>query len=437
MEGSILKSKLVICARRVALLFALVGITTHCSDDDASSPTVAVYARPSRLVVVDQTLVVGLAQLSNEFDAATRGHVALIDVETAELTSFALPEAARNCGAVRAVPQSTDLVLVACSGFARPFGDEPQVRASSGMYILRITAGQAEIVRTWEPQDDATRPLAVNNVTPVSATRFVGVDFGTFGVSGDRAYVVDMQTGDATLIFEADEAFSIGAPPDGPASAYDPASGILLIADSSDTDGGLRRYRDDGSVFTFEATLTFSDPLPPARPYRLPDSATGPRFAVVRSDFQSTSIATLDANGAILDEAILSSESQPTGLVAPLSGDVVLANATRNTAGVLNVVDRLGTDVITRFDLETEDVLGQIRVAPGDFSTNPQDMAIVDQARAWVSRFSVNLDPDAPEADLGNDVIEIDPSTFQATGRRVGLESFTTFTSTLTAPNGG
>ena len=237
--------------------------STATAQRDEGPVEVEVYARPSLLVLVDDTLVVGLTLLSFGFDAAAPGQVALINVDSAQLTPFVLPETARNCGSVRAVPNENDLVMVTCTGFARPFGDEPQVRASSGVYVLRIAGGQAEIVRSWEPRDHVRRPLAVNNLNPLSATRFIAVDYGTFGETGDEAFVVDMSTGEATSLFTAGAAFAIGI------SAYDPSTGLLLVPDTADA--ALKRYRDDPGVFDLEASLTFTDdPLPPRRAYLLP-----------------------------------------------------------------------------------------------------------------------------------------------------------------------
>lgn len=150
------------------------------------------------------------------------------------------------------------------------------------------------------------------------------------------------------------------------------------------------------------------------------------RFGIVRTDFESTAIATLDDAGAVIDPAILDSGSTPPGLTATLSGDVVLADTLGGGSGILTIVDRFGTDVVTRLEVEGPTVAGQINVAPetSDFSTNPQDVEIVSATSAWVSRFSVNLDPDATGLELANDVVEINPTTFALTGRRVDLSMF-------------
>lgn len=158
-----------------------------------------------------------------------------------------------------------------------------------------------------------------------------------------------------------------------------------------------------------------------------PGSPSGDtRFAVVRSDYQTTAIATLNRDGAVTNPAILDSGSQPPGLTATLSGDVVMADTLGGDSGVMTLIDRFGTDVITNLTLASATVEGQINVAPenSDFSTNPQDVEIVSSTSAWVSRFGFNLDPAASGLELGNDVIEFDPQTLELTGRRVDLSRF-------------
>lgn len=231
---------------------------------DSGPVEVPVFARPGLLAIVDRTLVVGLTLLSFEFDASAPGRVALIDVDTLGVQDFALPTASRNCGSVRMVPGSVDRVMVACSGFAAPFGDEAQLRASSGVYVVRVSGGGAEVIRSWEPRDGRV-PLAVTNVVPLDETTFVGVDGGTLGREGDTVWVVDIAAGSETRLFDAAEPFTIGL------AAFDPQTGLLLVPDQSNP-GGLRRYRQgSGGVFELEEVLTFSDgPLPPYLAYRVP-----------------------------------------------------------------------------------------------------------------------------------------------------------------------
>ena len=145
---------------------------------------------------------------------------------------------------------------------------------------------------------------------------------------------------------------------------------------------------------------------------------------MVQSDFQSTAIGLLDAQAEVLTECWIDSGSRAPGLVAALSGDVVLS--TDQPAGVMTVIDRFGTDVYSRVSLETPEVLGQVRLqdpaVSGAFSANPHDAVAVGPGSVWVSRFAGNANADAPPIGRGSDLLELDPRTFTRTGRRISLE---------------
>ena len=151
-----------------------------------------------------------------------------------------------------------------------------------------------------------------------------------------------------------------------------------------------------------------------------------PAFAVVLSDFQSTSIGLLDASADLLTECWIDSGTRGPGLVAALSGDVVLA--TDQAPGSLTVIDRFGTDVYSRVGLDTPEVLGQVRLQDseitGAFSANPHDAVIAGPRSVWVSRYAASADEDAPPLGRGSDLLEIDPTTFDRTGARISLEDF-------------
>lgn len=134
-----------------------------------------------------------------------------------------------------------------------------------------------------------------------------------------------------------------------------------------------------------------------------------PRFAVHISDYVSTTIAFLDEEGELLKEDWIHSGTQLPSLVEPLSGDIYLPTEERGD-GSFTLIDSFGTDVITRFDLETGALLGQARVRDG-FSVNAQDVIYTSDDRAFVLRYGKNLDESAPLFDQGGDLLEIDPET--------------------------
>ncbi len=139
-------------------------------------------------------------------------------------------------------------------------------------------------------------------------------------------------------------------------------------------------------------------------------------FAVVASDYLSTAVALLDAQGRLLEEAWVDSGTVAPGLAMALSGDVVLPTEPP-PAGRLVLLDRFGTDVVDHFDLSTGRVLGQwpASVAPAGgaaWRPNPYDVVRLPGpgggVRWVVSRFEPNLDPDAPQIDRGDDLLVLD-----------------------------
>lgn len=151
------------------------------------------------------------------------------------------------------------------------------------------------------------------------------------------------------------------------------------------------------------------------------------RFVVRHTDFASSAYSFLDAEGNVVADAWIHSGSTPPGLTAVLSGDTDLP--TRMEPGILTIIDRFAVDVVTRIDLSTGDVLGQVRTqgsSDSAFSSNPNDVAYVSATSAWVTRYGHNtmagVDPDVQ----GSDLLELDPSTMTRTGARVDLSSFET-----------
>jgi hypothetical protein len=154
-----------------------------------------------------------------------------------------------------------------------------------------------------------------------------------------------------------------------------------------------------------------------------------PAYAVVSSDFSSSSIAMLDEGFELIDESWLNSGTTYPGLVATLSGDVVLPTRQQGT-GTFSVIDRFLTDVVTQFFVPSGNLHGQARTLgeTGDsgFSSNPQDIIFIDEDSAWIPRYEFNLDEDAPPENQGNDLVEINPSDWSATGMRIDLSVLNT-----------
>jgi hypothetical protein len=201
---------------------------------------VMTYARPGRVVRAGDMAVVGLARISLAFDVAGPGAVGIVRVGDGAVSSVHFDEL-RNCGQVRFVPGEPNRVLVSCLGFARPYDDEAMRRATSGMMLLEAEGDAVVEVARWTAADDATSAIAVQSPISLGGTRALAVEFGRLREQGDRLYVVDLATGQQTLVHESAGAFAIGR------AAYHPESGWLLVPDAED---GMHRYRWDGEAFT-------------------------------------------------------------------------------------------------------------------------------------------------------------------------------------------
>jgi hypothetical protein len=195
---------------------------------------------------------------------------------------------------------------------------------------------------------------------------------------------------------------------------------------------GLPGFPMDGAVPEDAAVArdAAGDPGDAARIEDLDASApgrTGPAFAVINSDWSSTSISLLDLEGNVLADNYLNSGSRPAGLVTALSGDVELPKQS-GESGVLVILDRFRTDVVTRVRLSDGVILGQVKThtppeqdTTSSYSSNPHDYIYIDAETAYVTRGEPNIDSNASPIDLGDDLFRINPTTMQRTGERIDL----------------
>lgn len=163
-------------------------------------------------------------------------------------------------------------------------------------------------------------------------------------------------------------------------------------------------------------------------PAELGAPAEAPAFAVVTSLFrESSAIALLGGTRALVTEAWLDSGTRSEGTrgatIQGLGGDVTLP--TDPVPGELVVLERLGADRLTRLRLADGAVLGQHALdgerssgsdAPS-YRPNPQDAVRMDDGTFLVSRLEPNADPKAPTLAQGNDLLLLDGTTGEITGR--------------------
>lgn len=141
------------------------------------------------------------------------------------------------------------------------------------------------------------------------------------------------------------------------------------------------------------------------------DLSGEPSFAIALSDYESAGVALLDGDGEVISKKYVSSGSALPGLSSALHGDIALPTQPCEE-GLLTIVARSGGDYILQVDLEEGKVVHQIptqgKSDGAAYSSNPQDILCLGDGEALVSRFAPNLDPDASELDLGDDLLRID-----------------------------
>lgn len=152
-------------------------------------------------------------------------------------------------------------------------------------------------------------------------------------------------------------------------------------------------------------------------------------FAVLSDNYMgAVVISLLGDDGEVVTDAWLSPAAKNADLRTPFTTDVVLPTVSTSRR-YLTAIER-GLGVVTRFDLETDEVIGQMKTdeSPEDdmaaFHSNPQDVFYLDDTHGWVTRWSKNLDPKADDAEMGNDLIGFDPSTMKRSDARIDLAAF-------------
>ncbi|MGB5375228.1 MAG: hypothetical protein WBM75_19040 [Polyangiales bacterium] len=223
---------------------------------------VDVFARPSRGVLVGSTIVVGLDRISASFAAVGPGMVAVVDLEDESVEGLELP-GLKSCGRMVPVPGEPSKLVVACVGFAQPFGDEPQVRASSGIALLDVGEDGVTIEDLWPVADDPESAIAINFVVAIDAQRVVAVASGNFATTSDRLYLVDLATGAQELVHESSDSFVIGE------SAYDPDSEMLYVPDAAEN--AVLEFAAQEESFVEVASVMIAPwiGLPPTKVYLL------------------------------------------------------------------------------------------------------------------------------------------------------------------------
>jgi hypothetical protein len=166
-------------------------------------------------------------------------------------------------------------------------------------------------------------------------------------------------------------------------------------------------------------TLAACDDTPPIDLPPREDCA----LAVVASDYSSTSISLLTADGSLCAPDILTSGSRPPGLLTALSGDIDLP--AEASPGTIFLLDRYPNAVLTALDPDPstpadDGVLWQANVSAG-FAGNPQDLARLPEG-LLVARMERD-----PTDTIGSDLLYLplpDPARAPTAAVAVSLQDF-------------
>jgi hypothetical protein len=150
-----------------------------------------------------------------------------------------------------------------------------------------------------------------------------------------------------------------------------------------------------------------------------PPAATG--LAALNSDLISTtSLSILSPAGALVHGDCVDSATGASGSSTPtISGDAVLPSQPQRGGNVV-IVDR-GNGALTFVNPSACIIARQIAI-PGGTKTDPHDVVLISDTKAYVTRYSQNLA--ATDATLaGDDVAVINPSTGAQVGR-INLDTY-------------
>jgi hypothetical protein len=208
---------------------------TRMNFDTKQEEEVDIYAKPSRMTRVGDTLVVGLMRNAFDFSANASGMVALVDLKTHEVTGVDLPDML-GCTKAAPIPGDDERVLVTCGG------DYLDVRGTAGFAIVRIKDGKGRVEETWVAKEHEDLPALSGCSVSLGGT-LIAAAYTGYAPGDDSVFgVLDLASG------EFRELFSIPGGEGTPGTPlYDVQEQLLIVPDATqDVDmkptAGLRVY---------------------------------------------------------------------------------------------------------------------------------------------------------------------------------------------------
>ncbi len=206
-------------------------------------------ARPARAALVGDRLYVVLNNLSDDFEAAASGRVAVVDTTSDRVVASIDLPGLKNCGALLRVPAGgTDALVVGCSGV---YSDGPLQIDSAGFAWIDLDVSPPAVAivpgRTFE------RTVSGSILAVAGAARaFTVLSGDPAGGRPDEAWSFDFRGGRPRKLLDGSGAFVLSL-------ALDRAAGRLYLLDASRTRPLVHRHelRADGTTTpagSFEAS---------------------------------------------------------------------------------------------------------------------------------------------------------------------------------------
>ncbi|HEX6240287.1 MAG TPA: hypothetical protein VFZ61_05320, partial [Polyangiales bacterium] len=232
---------------------------TRVNFETKKEEEVDIYAKPSRITRVGDTLVVGLMRSDLAFSANASGMIALVDLKTRKVTGLDLP-GMQGCTKVAPIPGDDERVLVTCGG------DYLDVRGTAGFAIVQVKGGKATLEESWVAKEHADAPALSGCSVSLGGT-LIAAAYSGYAPGDDSVFgVLDLASG------AFDELFTIPGGEGTPGTPlYDADRQLLIVPDASqDGDmrptGGLRLFARDGDEFEESKLLKVAeDTTLPAR----------------------------------------------------------------------------------------------------------------------------------------------------------------------------
>jgi hypothetical protein len=160
-----------------------------------------------------------------------------------------------------------------------------------------------------------------------------------------------------------------------------------------------------------------------------PPAAIG--LVALNSDFSTTSLSILSPAGALVHADCVDSATGAGGSSTPtISGDAVLPSQPQR-GGKVVLIDR-GNGALTFVDPSACTIARQIAV-PGGAKTNPHDVVLISDSKAYVTRYGQNLAATDPTL-AGDDLAVINPTTGALTAR-IDLDAYASAPTILERPD--